>query len=778
MSPLRPDMPGSEQPAPLALAVDSRTPAPVPVAPPLDPYRHGTVSRKHFYEYLKVVYKRRWITMTAFVICGTFVTINALTTIPRYDATAQILIDKESTNVVSFKQAVEQNQTTDDYYQTQYRMLQSRALARRTIEHGKLWNHPALNPKPDESFTVRNAIGAAIAPVTSRLKGAPATADSGPSIASETMIQSGIIDRFLAGLTVTPIRTSRLVNVKFRSTDPQFAAEAANAHARAFIEQNLEYKFLSSKEASDWLGARLAEQRKLVDESEQALQRYREQNDAISLDAGQDIVVQKLGDLNAAVTRAKTDRIEKEGLFQQIQSIQAKQASLDTFPAILANSFIQQQKVELAGLQRQLAEASEKFGEKHPEIVKLRSTIQVAQAKFDGEVAKVVQSIRNQYLAAVRQETSLAEALNQQKTEALAMNRKGIEYSVLEREAASNRQIFESLMQRTKETGISGELRTNNIRIVDPAETPRGASNIVTRSNILIALLGSAGLGIGLAFLFEYLDNRIKDPGEIQRYLRIPFLGLVPALFAKAAKNPLISAGAPPDFAESFRALRTNLLFSSADQGHGRSIVVTSAAPGEGKTVVATNLSIALAQAGTRVLLVDADLRKPRVHTTFEQSQQPGLSNVLVGEAKAADAVRKTRVAGLWVMTAGICPPNPAELLASTRFRELTASLVQHFDWIIIDTPPVMAVTDASVVAHGATGVVFVVGSQSTDRHAARRAVDQLRSARATVIGGVLNRVDLKHHPYYYAQYYRREYAAYYKTAVEIPSRDRATKAS
>jgi succinoglycan biosynthesis transport protein ExoP len=778
MSFLRPDASGSEQPAPLALAAESRAAAPVPVAPLPEAYGHATVPRKHFYEYLKVVYKRRWIAMTAFVICATAVTINALTTIPRYDASVQILIDKESTNVVTFKQAIEQNQTTDDYYQTQYRMLQSRALARRTVESAKLWNHPALNPRPDDSFTVRKALTAAIAPVSRWLKGTPSTAPGGPGVPSETQTQSAVIDRFLAGLTVTPLRTSRLVNVKYRSTDPGFAAEAANAHARAFIEQNLEHKFLSSKEASDWLGARLAEQRTLVDQSEQALQRYREQNDAISLDAGQDIVVQKLGDLNTAVTRAKTDRIEKEGLFQQIQSIQAKQGGLDTFPAILSNTFIQQQKVELAGLQRQLAELSEKYGEKHPEIVKLRSTIQVAQSKFDGEVAKVVQSIRNQYLAAVRQEASLTEALNQQKTEALAMNRKGIEYSVLEREAASNRQIFESLMQRTKETGISGELRTNNIRIVDPAETPRGASNIVTRSNILMALLGSAGLGICLAFLFEYLDNRIKDPAEIPRYLRIPFLGLIPAVFAKGASNSLISAGAPPDFAESFRALRTSLLFSSADDGRGRSIVITSAAPSEGKSVVAANLSVALAQAGTRVLLVDADMRKPRVHTVFELSQQPGLSNVLVGEAKAADAVRKTRVAGLWVMTAGICPPNPAELLASTRFKELRASLTQHFDWIIIDTPPVMAVTDASVAAHGATGVVFVVGSQSTDRHAARRAVDQLRSTRATVIGGVLNRVDLQHHPYYYAQYYRREYAAYYKTGAEIPSRGRVTKAS
>jgi capsular exopolysaccharide synthesis family protein len=730
--------------------------------------------RKHFYEYLRVVYKRRWAALTAFVICATLVAVKTFTTIPVYEATVQVLIDKESTNVVTFKQAIEQNQTTDDYYQTQYRMLQSRALARRTLEAGKLWNHPVLNPTPGAPSIRDKAVGA----VASWFKHAPQGPSQAATLPDETRRQSAVIDRFLGRLVVTPIRSSRLVTIKYTSTDPQFAAVAANAHARAFIEQNLEYKFLSSKEATDWLGERLAEQRKLVDSTEQALQRYREENGAISIDGRQDIVVQKLSDLNAAVTRAKTDRIVKEGLHRQLESIESNRAGLDTFPAILANGFIQQQKAELAGLQRQLAESSEKFGDKHPEIVKLRSTVQVAQTKLDAEVAKVVQSIRNEYLAADRQERSLTEALNQQKAEALAMNRKGIEYGVLEREAASNRQIFDSLMQRTKETGISGELKTNNIRIVDPAETPRGASNIISRTNLLLALFGGAGLGIGLAFLFEYLDNRIKNPQEIPQHLRIPFLGMIPALFDKSMPTPLIANGAPPNFVESFRGLRTNLLFSSAEGPGGRTIVVTSTAPGEGKTAIATNLSVSLAQAGTRVLLVDADMRKPKVHTVFHQAQQPGLSNVLVGEAKATDAVRKTNVPGLWVLTAGICPPNPAELLGSRRFKDLGASLTQHFDWIIIDTPPVMAVTDASVIAHGATGVLFVVGSQQTDRHAASRAVEQLRYARATLVGGVLNRVDLQHHPYYYAQYYRSEYAAYYRAGASKAAPARATKAS
>lgn len=717
----------------------------------------------HLLDYVKVLYKRRWLAGIAFFAVVVFSTVQTHTTVPLYQAKVQVLIEKENTNVVTFKQAIEQNQTADDYYQTQYKIMQSRALARRTIDKLQLWNHVQFNPKPDTSPTVRSVL---MSPVRAGLRlirtSSPAQSPAPAASADETKHQSVIIDRFLQGLTIVPIRNSRLVDVKYTSTSPTFAADVANAHARAFVEQTLEYKFLSSKEASDWLAARLAEQRKQVDASEEAMARYREQHDAVALDDRQDIVVQKLGDLNAAVTRAKMERIEKEAVYRQVQGIQNDRAALDTFPAILANSFVQAQKAELASLQRQLAEASERLGDKHPEIVKLRLAIQMVEAKLQGEIGKVVQSVRNQYQAILAQETSLTAALNQQKHEALAMNRKGIEYSVLAREAASNRQIFESLMQRTKETGIAGELRTNNIRIVDPAETPRGPFNLSTRNNLLLTLFTGALAGIGLALFFEYLDNRIKLPDEVKRHLGLPFLGMIPAVFEKGVENPLINNGVPPNFLESFRALRTSLLFSSAESG-SRSIAVTSTGPGEGKTLIASNLAVAIAQAGPRVLLIDGDMRRPRVHTLFERPQEPGLSNVLVGTAKASDSVHRTSVPGLWLMTAGTHPPNAAELLGSKRFQDFLVSLGQHFDWVIIDTPPVMAVTDASVAAHSVTGVLFVVGAQLTNRHTAQRAIEQLRHARANVVGAVLNRVDLQHHAYYYSTYYRRDYADYYQ---------------
>lgn len=734
-----------------------------PTNGPLPTYGYGsnilTPNEVHLLDYVKVLYKWRRVAMSVFFTIFVAVTVYTFTQTPIYEARTQLLIENEHPNIVSFKEAIDQEKATLDYYQTQYRILQSRSLARRTLTALNLWTHPQFSPPKAAPNPIKGAINSATDRVKAVFETAPPRKDDGPE-AQETAGESRTIDHFLADLSIVPIRNSRLVDVKFQSADPSLAAQAANALARGYIEQSLEYKYTSSKEASDWLGERLAEQRKQVESSEQALQRYREQTDAVSLEERQNIVVQKLADLNSAVTRAKTERIQKESAYNQIRAVQNDPNALDTVPAILSNSFIQQQKTEIADLQRQQGQLAEKLGPNHPDMRKLTNSVQLAEAKLRGEIAKVVQSMRNDYQAAVSQEQSLIGALEQQKHEALALNRKQIDYGVLQRDAATNRQIFDSLLQRTKETGISGELKTTNIRVVDPAETPRAPAYPNRTNNELLALFGGLLVSVGLAFFFEYMDSHIKTPDEIKTHLGIPYLGLVPAL-DESNRSPMINNGVPASFAEAFRSVRTNILFSSTQEG-GKSLVVTSTGPGEGKTVVSTNLAMALAQAGQRVLLVDADMRKPRVHTMFQYAQEPGLSNVLVGTSKASDAVKNSDVAGLWVLPAGAHPPNPAELLGSKRFADFIRSLAEHFDWVVIDTPPVMAVTDSSVAAHRASAVVFVVGSEMTSRHSATRAIEQLVNAKSRIAGAVLNRVDLKHNAYYYSQYYRREYGAYY----------------
>ena len=735
----------------------------------------GHVSdEKHLTDYLRVLYKRRWVALPVFLIAFVAIAVNSLRETPIYQARAQLLIEKDGPNVARLDQMFQSQEGwyTDEFYQTQHRILQSRSLAKRTLQAMKLWGATSRpSAVEEESFSLTDAVQRGISALVGLVK-KPADAETpAPETArhvDETVTESDRIDGFLGGLSIVPVRNTRMVEIRYSSADPAFAAAAANAVAKTYIDQTLELKFTASKEAADWLADRLTEQRQAVEVSEAALQAFRERHGAISVadNSSSNIVLQRLVEVGTAHTKAKTERIQKEALYNQLKAIEAT-GGLDTFPAVLSNEFIQKIKAELADLQRQEAQLAERYGPRNPEMIKLRTAIETTDAKLRGEVAKVVESVRNEYLTAQAQERSLESTLETHKTDALSLNRTGIEYGVLQREAESNRQIYESLMQRTKETGLSSELRTTNVRIVDPAERPRSPISPNIRRDLMIGLLGSLVLAVGLAFFFEYLDNRIKTPQELKANLGIPFLGMVPELpdQKKGGHDPLLNNGVPANFAEAFKTVRTNVLFSSADEGM-RSLVVTSAGPGEGKSLVASNLAIALAQADQRVLLIDADMRRPRVHEIFQTSQEPGLSNVLTNNATTSEAIRTTTVHGLSLLHSGHVPPNPAELLGSRRYIDFMASLSKDFDWVVIDTPPVMVVTDASIVANQASGVVFVVGADHTNRHAARAAVEQLESANARIVGSVLNKVDLVRNPYHYSAYYRKEYSRYYVKAT------------
>lgn len=728
-------------------------------------------AQSHLLDYLRVLYKRRWTAATVFIVVFVTAALDTFTTTPVYRARTQLLVEADKPNIVNFKEVIEEQQSPD-FYPTQYTLLRSRTLARRTLDSLKLWNHPEFggpsstpapfNLRQSVSSVIGTARSSVVALVRPSRAAAPASTDG--ELQKETAAQARAIDILLAGLSISPVRSSRLVDVSYESPDPELAMRVLNAHARMYIEQNLEFRFLASKEASDWLGKRLAEERQKVEEAEQALQRYREAHDAVSLEERQNIVVQKLTDLNSAVTRAKTERVTKETLYKQLTALQSDQARLDTFPAILQNPVIQELKSQLTDSQRHQAQLAEQLGDKHPDMAKVRSAIRTTEARLQAEISKVAQGIRNEYLNAQEQERGLMRMLEDQKQDALRLNQIQIEYGVLQRNAQSTHQLYQTLLQRTNETNVSGELKTSNIRIVDAAELPRGPVRPNRQSDLMVGFSAGLVFAIGLAFFFEYLDNRIKTPEDIKTHLGVPFLGFVPAIRYNDNRegSPLLNGEVPAAFTEAFKSVRTNVLFSSASETT-RSIVVTSTAPQEGKTVVACNIAIALAQTGRRVLLIDADLRRPRVHKVFGHNQEPGLSNFLVDRLKGNDVIRKSLATpGLFVMGAGKHPPNPAELLGSHRFVDFIGSLGEHFDWVVIDSPPVLAVTDAAILAHEATGVVFVVGAEMTSRHAAKTAVEQLQKSGGRVIGAVLNRVQLDRNRYYYSKYYRREYTEYY----------------
>jgi succinoglycan biosynthesis transport protein ExoP len=716
----------------------------------------------HLRDYLKILSKRRWLAGGAFLIVALGTAVYNYTATSIYEARVKLLIEAGEPNYVSFKEVVQETTASADYYQTQYDLLKSRSLARKTIESLKLWN----GVPSTRSRTVMGELSAGLGWIGSLFHNEKKTTSAGEdSVAADAMRESRAIDSVLATINVSPVRNSRIVNLTVESRDPRLAMQVANVHARGYIEQNTEFKFLTAKEATDWLTDRLAEQKQQVANAEAALQRYREQHDVIPAEDSQNIVVQKLTQLNAALTTAKTNRLAKEAIYTQLKAVQGDPTAVDAFPDVVRNESIQTKRDQLTTLKRQEQDLVQvrKLGPTHPEVEKVHRDIASLESQLQTEIAAVVRLVRSEYESALAQEKNLTDALEGQKREALTMSKESIQFGQLQREADSTRQIYQNLLAQAKETGVSNQLRTTNVRIIDLAEEPRSPSRPDRLFNMAAGLLSGLLLGVSLAFFIEYLDNRIKTPDEIKIHLGLPPLGLLPMVRNSDSKSgyPLLSDASSVKLTEAFRTFRTNVLFSSAETG-SRSLMITSTGPSEGKTLVSGNLAVSLAEAGLRVLLVDADMRRPKQNDVFGVTSEPGLSDLLVGNAKASESVRKTSFAGLWILPAGRIPPNPAELLGSNRFDEFLRSLREHFDWVLIDTPPVMAVADASIVAHKVTGVVFVVGADMVSRHAAVTALEQLENAQAKLIGGVLNRVDLDRHAYYYSQYYRKEYAEYY----------------
>jgi capsular exopolysaccharide synthesis family protein len=727
----------------------------------------STKASWHPTDYLRVLYKRRWIAIPGFLLVFLSGAIGSLRTVPVYEARTQLMIEKDARRATSLNTVLEDRDSwyQDDFYPTQYRILQSRSLASRVARalETKVERVPAAS---GWAFSPSAVIGGAVSAVTSlvgRAPAVPASADAGTGAGSS----SAQTDRILGGVTVTPIRNSRLVDVAFRSPDAEYAAVAVNTLADQYIKQSIEFREVATSQTNSWLTTQMEEQRKLVEDSERRLQEYKEQHNAISVDDKQNIVVQKLNALNQQLVQARIERMEKEANYKTLADLQQRGEPLDSFPAVMASTVVQKLKADIAQREGERARLSTQYGPAYPAMRDLAKQIDTAKQDLSAEIKKVAGAVQAEYEAAKQKEDSLQQSLDAQQRESMGLDRKMLEYAQLEREATSNRQLYETLVARAKETGAAGEYRGTNIQVLDRAEVPRVPVLPQTGRDLIVAALGGFLLACALAFGVEYFDSRIKVPEEIKTHLQLPFLGMIPT-FAGPDHNgeaPLLHPDSPPAFSEAIRAVRTAVLFSTADEG-ARVVVVTSTGPHEGKTLVSSSLAITLAQAGQRTVVVDADMRRPRMHEALGRSQEPGLSNVLVGEASLADAVRPTSVQNLTFLGAGHVPPNPVELLCSPKYLELVAELKRRFDWVIIDAPPVMPVTDAAVVANTAGGVLFVVGSEMTPRQNAIAAVEQLRGANAKFIGAVLNRVNVQRHSYYYSPYYRKEYGKYYQRSA------------
>jgi capsular exopolysaccharide synthesis family protein len=725
----------------------------------------------HLLDRIAVIYRYRRIAISVFVLTTAAMMIQGYSSMQYFRAQGRLLIENERTTAIPGLGGTEEfYEDPEPYYQTQYKILKGRDLTRRVVNRLDLSKVPEFNgtltpPATPLSLMVdlkRRMVGL----VWRQKTAAPEPAKPVVPVSPD---ESAMVSAFVGRVSVDPVRGSRLVDISFDSVDPKFSAQAANTLMDEYVEQNLSVKLQTSENMLAWLAKELANQQSKVEESERALAEYRDKQNALSLDDKQNIVLSRLNQLNDAVTRAKMVRVQKESQFSQIKtlmpSVSVDAVPVDSIPLIAQNTQIQNLKTKLIELQQQKVQLAERYGDKHPALQNAVAQLADTQRQINLEVTKALQSVKNDFDTAMLEERTLSQNLEAAKADAQDLSRKSVGYNVMEREAKSNRQVYESLLQREKELRVSSNSRSNNVRVVDRAEVPKSALAPTGRRTWLMSFAIGLIVAIGVAFGLDYMNDTIKTPEDVTRRLKLPFLGLVPSV--RGDKHPVLaSSHVPHDFGEAFRSLRTSLMSRFASEGT-KTLLVTSAQPLEGKTTTACNIAMALAYGGARVLLIDADMRRPGLHRPLQLTNERGLSQVLIGQARVRDVIQRTVDPNLLAITAGRTPPNPSELLASERMKTLLSNLSHGpFDWIVIDTPPVLAVTDAVILTPLVSGVAFVVGAEMTRRRLAERALDTIMSAHPRFAAVVLNKVDFARNKYYYSRYYGHQYKNYYAEAA------------
>jgi capsular exopolysaccharide synthesis family protein len=699
--------------------------------------------------YWQIIVKRKWTVLTFFLIVVVAVMTATFLMTKIYRAALTLQIDQQESKVVDI-QGVTPNETpadSKDFYQTQYELLQSRTLAERVIDQLNLGENAFFTKKPNVllSFFQSDEDKATV----------------------ERDHHAVVVDAFLKQLTIEPVRNSRLVKIYFQSPDPELAAQVANAISQAFINLSLERRMDASSFAKRFLTERLQQMKVKLEDSERKLNDFARAQQIVRTDTNQpNPDAQALQDFTDALAKAQGERIKAQTLYNEIKD--NKSGGLG---AVLDNPVIQEFKTRKAKLETEYQEGLKIYKPAYPKMLALESQIAEMQAKIDEEIAQIRAAAKANYDAMVAQEKLFQDKLQEAKRNMLGLQDRSIQYNILKREVDTDRQLYDGLLQRLKEVGVAGGIGVNNISVVDKAEVPILPYKPKVLLNALVAIfLGLFG-GIGLALLFEHLDDTIKQPDDLEKLLGLPVLGIVPVV-RNAGDDLVMSQNADPRsaFAEAHRSVRTALQFSTP-QGTPKVLMITSASMGEGKSTTALSLAIHFAQAGKNVLLIDADLRKASLHKKLNLSNEAGLTNYLAGDAKPIEITKACQVPKVYVMPSGPLPPNPADLLGSTKMISLLNLAAEKFDQVIIDGPPVLGLADAPLLGSVADATVLVVEANATNRAFARNAAKRLRATRTVLIGGILTKLDPRGGGYgYYHNYYYYQYGA-----ANSPQRERLT---
>lgn len=719
----------------------------------------------HLRDYFRTLIKRRYIFFTFFAVAFVFILLWTFSTTPLYMATTKVLIEKSGAGDIPVSNFYYMPYDPD-YYETQYQLIKSTSVARRVVKMLSLEKtYESYFADKNQGFNIISNILKWFKHIFSLFlhiggvnESQNGTLNNNPG-SEELSIKADRIARVISGsIRVEPLKDSRLVNISYMSTDPELAADVVNSVAKAYMDEILEMKMSSSSYAIQWLTKKADEERINLEKSEKALQAYMRDQDIVTLENRLAIVPEKLSEVATKIAMAETKRKEMESLYNKVRELRNDLAKADTIPAIGSDPTVQSLREQIMKSEQKIMDMSKKYGKKHPAMQTALGDLKVLKQKKEEEIKRVIATIKNEYELARANEENFRKLTSQTKDEMLSLNEKFIQYEALKRENETNRQLFDAIIKKIKEQGITQDIQTVDVWVVEKAGIPGSPAKPNKPLYILLGLGLSLIGSIGLAFFVEYLDNTIKSPDDTEAKLGIPVLGTIQLFRDEGAVEKVILEKPKSVIVEGYKALRTAILLSTSDKPP-KNILITSVEPAEGKTATALNLAMTIAQSEYSVLLVDADLRKSVIHKQLGLDNSKGLSTVLAG-ASDDDIIFKGPIDNLHIIPSGPIPPNPSELLGSKKMIELVKMMNEKFDIIIWDSAPLFAVSDSHILSNIVDGTIIIARAGRTTYEAVRKGLKILYDIKSHVLGIVINAVDARKSGYYYNKYYNYSYSS------------------
>ncbi len=709
----------------------------IPVAGSYGPAGYGTTQDdgsaivQQTLQYLHVAFKRKWIILSIMLAVVTLGTLKALMTTPRYTSNVRIQIDREPLKVVEHGLTDPQEEGGLDFLKTQFELLKSRAMAARVVS--------SLHLEQDQNFLASGRTGL-LGSIRSFFAG------QGTETPSVTELEDRAILLIASNVEVKPLIGSRLVDLSYTDPSPLRAKNIAAAYGEAYLASNIDKRFQASAHAKIFLEDQLRQLKSRLEMSEKEALDFAEREKIVEVNDKASVAENNLAAANVAIGTLISERIKNEQQWRQVEN-----ASAIDLPQFLSNKVIDELRGHRKALETEYQEKLESFKPSYPAMQQITTKIKEIDKQLNSEHSTIRKSLKAAYEAALAQEVEMKRRIEQLREVAIDLQKKNIQYNIIRREVDTNRSLYNSLLQRYKEVDIAGGSGTTNIFIADPAVIPAAPSEPNLPRTILFSLVIGIVLAGGVAYLLEVLDDRVRSSEEIEQLSGLTTLGIIPRIQEETVTEAL--ADPRSSLAEAYRSLATALQFSTAS-GLPKSLTVTSAGPSEGKSVTAIAIARYFAQMGLRVLLVDADLRKPSLHAKLQMNNSIGLSNYLTGSALPPEIAQKTDHSNLVFMASGPLPPNAADLLGGTRLYSLISLGSEVFDLIVFDSPPILGLADAQLLSRAVAATIFVVGSGDAGRGTIRAALRRLQLARVTPIGAVLTKFDPRTVGYGYGRHY------------------------